>query len=298
MVSRPVPGRCGWGAPAEALSAPDLEGVVAGALVRVIGVKKLFEPLDELEIVLEATLHQLVDGDDLRTSKADGKEQGVGKKRGKRARPDLVRNDERLASKREKQKKESKTQSQVVPAYRFRINQPVPKKNRTKVGGGESRIGPKTNTFQSLFEGYKSTTQARQKNKQTNKTASLATGSVRGWFPVAGGRCRPSVGSRRRGSQVGLGSGARAWTKAEDAALASFEGVVRRAVVVGVEELFEPLEELEVVLEPALYQLVHGDDLHIVSIRRGHFSLCFFFFKQLSELLLLLQLFSNHPNRG
>ncbi len=38
-------------------------------------------------------------------------------------------------------------------------------------------------------------------------------------------------------------------------------GVVRAAVVVGVEELLEPLDELEVVLEAALDQPVHRDDL-------------------------------------
>lgn len=37
--------------------------------------------------------------------------------------------------------------------------------------------------------------------------------------------------------------------------------VVLAAVVVGVEELLEPLDELEVVLEAALHQLVHGHDL-------------------------------------
>jgi hypothetical protein len=43
-----------------------LEGIVSGVLALVIGVKKFLKPLDELEIVLEATFHQLVDWDDLR----------------------------------------------------------------------------------------------------------------------------------------------------------------------------------------------------------------------------------------
>lgn len=37
--------------------------------------------------------------------------------------------------------------------------------------------------------------------------------------------------------------------------------IVLAAVIVGVEELLEPLEELEVVLEPALNQFVNWNDL-------------------------------------
>ena len=43
------------------------EGAVSVvALPLVVGVKKLFEPLDELKVVLEAALHQLVDRHDLK----------------------------------------------------------------------------------------------------------------------------------------------------------------------------------------------------------------------------------------
>jgi hypothetical protein len=39
------------------------------------------------------------------------------------------------------------------------------------------------------------------------------------------------------------------------------ESLVRPPIVVGIEELLEPLEELKVVLEPSLYQPVHWDYL-------------------------------------
>ena len=39
------------------------------------------------------------------------------------------------------------------------------------------------------------------------------------------------------------------------------ECFIGSSIIVGIEELLEPLEELEVVLEPALHQPVHGNDL-------------------------------------
>ena len=50
-----------WGAPAEAFTAAHIQGVVVARSVgSVIGIKKLFEPLDELEIVLEPSFNQFV----------------------------------------------------------------------------------------------------------------------------------------------------------------------------------------------------------------------------------------------
>lgn len=56
-------------------------------------------------------------------------------------------------------------------------------------------------------------------------------------------------------------------TQAERDAEARLHRVVLPSVVVCVEELFEPLQKLKVVLKAALYQLVHRDDL---DGGRGH----------------------------
>lgn len=50
-------------------------------------------------------------------------------------------------------------------------------------------------------------------------------------------------------------------TQAERDAEARLHRVVLPPVVVCVEELFEPLQKLKVILKAALYQLVHRDDL-------------------------------------
>ena len=47
------------------------------------------------------------------------------------------------------------------------------------------------------------------------------------------------------------------------------DGVIRLSAVVGVEELLEPLNELKVVLEPALHQPIDGNDLvHVHLLER------------------------------
>ena len=48
---------------------------------------------------------------------------------------------------------------------------------------------------------------------------------------------------------------------------ARLDHLIAASVIVGVKELFEPLDELEVVLEPALDQAVHRHDLG--DVRRG-----------------------------
>ena len=50
-------------------------------------------------------------------------------------------------------------------------------------------------------------------------------------------------------------------SRADINAAASLERVIRLSAVVGVKELFEPLNELEIVLETALHQLVHWNYL-------------------------------------
>lgn len=74
-------------------------------------------------------------------------------------------------------------------------------------------------------------------------------------------RCSPSVAAgHAAGARAGQGlRGTR--SKAHGGALAHSARVVLPAVVVGVEELFEPLQELEIVLEPPLDQLVNGYNL-------------------------------------
>ena len=51
-------------------------------------------------------------------------------------------------------------------------------------------------------------------------------------------------------------------THTERTAVPDLQGVVRRAVIVGVKELLEPLQELKVVLEATLDQLIHRNDLY------------------------------------
>lgn len=56
--------------------------------------------------------------------------------------------------------------------------------------------------------------------------------------------------------------GAIATTTAQSVTATSLDRVIGGALVVSVEKLLEPLQELEIVLKPAFHQLVYGHYLH------------------------------------